>query len=120
MSVKVSGRVMNIAVMGVSLLSLAACEKNGLFDGDLLSGLFGLLLSPGRGLVFYAPPLLLGVLGIHRAWQTERRLKPVSLPASWSRSFFGSFPSSLRETCWASPGAFKDIPASWSANCSAR
>lgn len=35
MSVKVSGRVLNIAVMGVSFLSLAACESNGLFDGDL-------------------------------------------------------------------------------------
>lgn len=35
MSVKISGRVNRVAVMGVSLLSLAACESNGLFDGDL-------------------------------------------------------------------------------------
>lgn len=35
MVVKVSGRVIRVALMGVSLLSLAACESNGLFDGDL-------------------------------------------------------------------------------------
>lgn len=35
MVVKVSGQVIRVALMGVSLLSLAACESNGLFDGDL-------------------------------------------------------------------------------------
>ncbi len=35
MSVKISGRFIRGAAMGVSLLSLAACESNGLFDGDL-------------------------------------------------------------------------------------
>ncbi|HQY43813.1 MAG TPA: peptidoglycan DD-metalloendopeptidase family protein [Paracoccaceae bacterium] len=35
MSVKISGRVIRAAAMGVSLLALAACESNGLFDGDL-------------------------------------------------------------------------------------
>lgn len=46
----------------------------GLFAGELSTGLFGLLLSPGKGLLFYAPPLLLAGFGIVRAWRTERRL----------------------------------------------
>ncbi len=46
----------------------------GLFAGELSTGLFGLLLSPGKGLLFYAPPLVLAGLGIVRAWQKERRL----------------------------------------------
>jgi hypothetical protein len=46
----------------------------GLFDGNLLAGLHGLLLSPGRGLFFYAPPLVLSLLGIGHALRTQRRL----------------------------------------------
>lgn len=41
--------------------------QDGIFSGDLATGLFGLLFSPGKGLFFYAPPLLLGACGIRAA-----------------------------------------------------
>lgn len=44
----------------------------GIFSGDLATGLYGLLLSPGKGLVFYAPPLLLGALGLREALRRRR------------------------------------------------
>lgn len=48
----------------------------GIFSGDLATGLFGLFFSPGKGLFFYAPPLLLGALGLRTAL---RRLPGESL-----------------------------------------
>ena len=39
------------------------------FDYPVMAGLFGLFLSPGKGLFWFSPPLLLGVLG----WNRMRR-----------------------------------------------
>ncbi len=43
------------------------------FTTPFFTGLFGLLVSPGRGLLFFAPVLLAAVLGV-------RRLSPAALP----------------------------------------
>jgi hypothetical protein len=40
------------------------------FGGSLLDGLGGLLVSPGRGLVWYSPVLVLGVVGAFVGWRT--------------------------------------------------
>lgn len=36
------------------------------FSGSLLAGTFGLLLSPDAGLLFYATPVVLGIVGLRR------------------------------------------------------
>jgi hypothetical protein len=46
--------------------------KNGVFSGDLLAGLYGLLLSTGKSAFLYSPPLLLAILGLRTAWQRRR------------------------------------------------
>lgn len=48
--------------------------QRGVFSGDLWAGVFGLWLSPGKGLLFYAPTLLLGLWGLGlslRRWPAE-------------------------------------------------
>ncbi len=35
----------------------------GAFGGSLIDGLGGLIVSPGRGLIWYSPILLLGIVG---------------------------------------------------------
>lgn len=42
------------------------------FDTPLLQGLYGLLFSPGKGLVWLAPPLLLLCWSGWRRWRTQR------------------------------------------------
>jgi hypothetical protein len=42
----------------------------GVFGGDMAEGLYGLLVSPGKGIVWYAPPLALLPLGL--AWLYRR------------------------------------------------
>jgi len=39
---------------------------------SLMEGLYGLLISPGKGLLEYAPPLLLAPLGIAAGWARRR------------------------------------------------
>jgi len=46
--------------------------KEGIFSGDLFAGLYGLLLSTGKGLFLYSPPLILGVLGVATGWRRRR------------------------------------------------
>ncbi|MSO96071.1 MAG: hypothetical protein EXQ81_09825 [Thermoleophilia bacterium] len=42
----------------------------GAFGGSLLDGLGGLIVSPGRGLLWYSPVLLLGIVGAIVGWRT--------------------------------------------------
>ncbi|WP_322799130.1 hypothetical protein [Thermoflexus sp.] len=44
------------------------------FTSSLLEGVPGLLISPGRGLLFYAPPVLLALPGAARLWPSDRRI----------------------------------------------
>lgn len=46
--------------------------KNGIFSGDLGAGLYGFILSPGKSLLLYSPPVVLGLLGVKTAWQQRR------------------------------------------------
>jgi hypothetical protein len=43
---------------------------------------FGLLFSPGKGLIFYSPLVVLGVLGIPRLWRSDRNFA-ITLLASF-------------------------------------
>lgn len=43
-----------------------------LFNGDLFAALYGFLLSTGKGMFFYSPPLVLGLLGLPTAWRRFR------------------------------------------------
>lgn len=48
--------------------------SRGVFSGDLWAGVFGLWLSPGKGLIWFAPPIVLGLFGIRaslRRWPAE-------------------------------------------------
>lgn len=44
----------------------SATYNQPLFDHPFLSGMFGLLLSPGKGAFWFTPPLLLGLMGWNR------------------------------------------------------
>lgn len=45
---------------------------SGVFAGNWAEGLYGLLLSPGKGIVWYAPPLLLLPPALWLLWRRER------------------------------------------------
>ena len=47
-----------------SLLDSGYTMRGGLFSGDVPAALHGFLLSPGKGVFWYSPPLLLGLLGL--------------------------------------------------------
>lgn len=49
------------------------------FAGDFPAGLFGLTLSPARGLLWYAPLLLVALAGARAAWRLNR---PLALAAA--------------------------------------
>ncbi|NWF78683.1 MAG: hypothetical protein HXY37_01395 [Chloroflexi bacterium] len=58
----------NLARFGTPLASGYASEA-GLFTTPLLVGLHGLLLSPGKSVLLYAPPLLLALPGAVALWR---------------------------------------------------
>jgi hypothetical protein len=55
-----------------SWLSSGYQIKEGIFSGDLLPGLYGLLLSSGKSVFLYSPPLVLGLLGVREAFRRRR------------------------------------------------
>lgn len=61
----------NLARFG-TLLATGYASESRLFTTPLLEGLAGLLLSPGKSLFLYAPPVLLGLFGAVRLWRRER------------------------------------------------
>ncbi len=71
--------------------------QGAVFDYPIVSGLFGILLSPGKGIFWFTPPLLLGLAG----WSRFRARKATSDDA-WL--FLGVFTLSLalysRFTFW--------------------
>ena len=54
-------------------------EGTAVFDHSLLAGLYGLVLSPGRGLVWYVPLVLVAMLGFPRALRRFPTLTVVAL-----------------------------------------
>jgi hypothetical protein len=42
------------------------------FDTPLLKGLYGFLLSPGKSVFIFAPPIILALVGLRRLWKLER------------------------------------------------
>jgi hypothetical protein len=46
---------------------------NGVFSGDLVSALYGFWLSPGKSLLLYSPPVVLGLCGLPTALERRRR-----------------------------------------------
>ena len=54
------------------LLQSGYTMRGGLFSGDVLAAVHGFLLSPGKGVLWYSPPLLLGLLGLRVAWRRFR------------------------------------------------
>lgn len=43
------------------------------FSTPLLTGLFGLFVSPGKGVLWYTPPLFLAIAGARRFWKENRK-----------------------------------------------
>lgn len=62
----------NLARFGTPLASGYASEAS-LFTTPLLVGLHGLLLSPGKSVLLYAPPLLLALPGAAALWRRGER-----------------------------------------------
>jgi 4-amino-4-deoxy-L-arabinose transferase-like glycosyltransferase len=55
-----------------SLLDSGYRIPGGVFSGDLLPGLYGFLLSTGKGMFLYSPPLVLGLLGLRTSLSRRR------------------------------------------------
>jgi hypothetical protein len=49
------------------------------FDTPLLKGLYGFLLSPGKSVFIFAPPVLLALAGLRRLWKLERGAATVAI-----------------------------------------
>jgi hypothetical protein len=62
----------NLARFGTPLASGYASEA-GLFTTSLSEGLYGLLFSPGKSVLLYAPPLLLALPGTWLLWRRGQR-----------------------------------------------
>ncbi len=48
-------------------------DPTGLLDSDWKQGLYGLLLSTGKGVFFFSPTILLGLIGIGLHWRQQWR-----------------------------------------------
>jgi hypothetical protein len=49
------------------------------FNTPLLTGLYGFLLSPGKSVFIFAPPIILALLGLRALWQRNRGLAALAV-----------------------------------------
>lgn len=49
------------------------------FDTPILKGLYGFLLSPGKSAFFFAPPIILALIGLGALWRRDRGLATVAI-----------------------------------------
>lgn len=49
------------------------------FDTPLVKGLYGFLLSPGKSIFVFAPPVILALAGLRRLWKLERGAATVAM-----------------------------------------
>jgi hypothetical protein len=49
------------------------------FDTPLVKGLYGFLLSPGKSVFIFAPPVILALAGLRRLWKLERGAATVAI-----------------------------------------
>jgi hypothetical protein len=49
------------------------------FDTPLWKGLYGFLLSPGKSVFIFAPPVILALAGLRRLWKLERGVATVAI-----------------------------------------
>jgi hypothetical protein len=55
-----------------------AKRLNG-FDTPLFTGFYGFLLSPGKSMFIFAPPIILALLGLRALWQRNRGLAALAV-----------------------------------------
>lgn len=72
------GALLGLAMLGLYQWALFGSPlrsgyggASGVFSNPLHEGLYGLLLSPGKGLLLYAPPLLLMPVGLALLWRRD-------------------------------------------------
>ena len=58
------------------------------FNHSFLAGVYGLVLSPGRGLVLYAPVVLVALWGLRRSYRRDRVSTAVAVLLVLSRIVF--------------------------------
>lgn len=61
------------------------------WHNPFLHGIFGFLLSPGKSVFLFAPPVLLGILAVPRLWKRNRALCVVAILAPLSNLMLYSF-----------------------------
>ncbi len=58
------------------------------FDTPLWKGLYGFLLSPGKSVFIFAPPVILALAGLRRLWKLERGAATVAIALPLLYLFF--------------------------------
>ena len=58
------------------------------FDTPLVKGLYGFLLSPGKSVFIFAPPVILALAGLRRLWKLERGAATVAMLLPLTYLFF--------------------------------
>jgi hypothetical protein len=63
---------------GYPTVAEGAKRLNG-FDTPLVTGLYGFLLSPGKSVFIFAPPIILALFGLRALWQRNRGLAALAV-----------------------------------------
>jgi len=58
------------------------------FDTPLTTGLYGFLLSPGKSMLLFAPPVVLAMAGLGRLWERDRGLATLATVFPLAYLFF--------------------------------